>query len=105
MRLDLSSGDERGLVFWTVTLRIFEMENFEHLSPWLSSLYVPTEKRHKGVGAFLVRELVQHAKKINIPNLYLFTEKSADWYKQMGWITFKKVIHRNFPATIMKIEL
>lgn len=89
----------------TVSLRTVEMENFKHLSPWLSSLYVPVEKRRQGIGTLLIKKLLEKANEYKIETMYLFTEKSEDWYAQMGWETFKKVMHRGYPATIMKITI
>lgn len=97
--------DNTNQLMGTVTLRVFEMENYEHLSPWLSSLYVPTGKRHKGIGSLLVKELIIKAKELNINSLYLFTEKHEDWYNQMGWSILEKVIHRGYQITIMENKL
>lgn len=97
--------DDNNHLLGTIILRVSEMENFEQLSPWLSSLYVPVEKRHQGVGCFLVNELTKKAKSLGYPFLYLFTEDHEAWYEKMNWVTFEKVIHRGYSAAVMRIAL
>ena len=97
--------DDSQTLVGTVLLRREEMENFKNLSPWLSSLYVPADKRRQGIGAFLVWSLLEKAKEFKFEEIYLFTEKSEDWYKDLDWVFFKKAIHRTYPVTIMKIKL
>ena len=98
-------GIEKNELCGTVSLRKFEMEGFEHFYPWLSSLYVPIEKRKKGIGKILVENCIEKAKKLGASELYLFTENHEEWYKKLGWQCIQKVTHRNYPATIMKITL
>lgn len=89
----------------TVSLRKFEMENYEHLFPWLSSLYVPNNKRRRGIGRFLVSQCLKKAKELGEKKIYLFTEDHEDWYKKIGWKSIQQVIHRGYPANIMQFDL
>lgn len=54
-----------------------------HLKPWLAALYVKPEVRSQGVGAELVRALLNEAHRLKIDQLYLGTER-PDFYARLG---------------------
>lgn len=67
------------------TVSLIESDDDErtHLTPWLAALYVKPEFRSQGVGAYLVRELLEKARRLKIEKLYLGTER-PDFYLRLG---------------------
>jgi GNAT superfamily N-acetyltransferase len=74
---------------------------YSSLSPWLASVYVIPSKRGQGVGRALVTAIEHHAQKLNIPQLYLFTENQAAFYDRLGWSQLAQVPHQQQTLTIM----
>src|SRR6185436_10503819 len=48
-------------ILGTASLDDSDLPGFDHLSPWLSSLYVETAVRSSGIGSALVRHVQQFA--------------------------------------------
>lgn len=75
----------------------------EHLSPWLSSVYVTPEQRNKGVGSALARHVVQAAASMGMETVYLFTPHSEAMYARMGWQVVEHTDYRGHRLTVMSI--
>jgi GNAT superfamily N-acetyltransferase len=56
-----------------------------HLTPWLSGLYVAAPCRKRGIASALVDRVVEEARALNVPKLYLQTFDLADYYRRRGW--------------------
>jgi len=57
----------------------------QHLTPWLSSVYVPEAHRGKGIASALSRRAASEAGKLGFDRLYLFTPRSEALYARLGW--------------------
>lgn len=62
-----------------------DLEGFEHVGPWLASLYVDSPWRRRGLGRRLIEHLLTQPPATNAGSVYLFTPDHADWYAGMGW--------------------
>lgn len=62
-----------------------DLAGFEHLGPWLASLYVTPSWRHRGIGRRLIAHLLAQAPAREAGTLYLFTADHASWYGLLGW--------------------
>ncbi len=71
-----------------------------HLFPWLAALYVAPEFRGRGVGAALVKGLVEHAARIGVVELYLGTD-IPDFYRQLGAV----VVEREGSHFVMRLSV
>jgi predicted N-acetyltransferase YhbS len=89
----------------TVSLIEIDMTTRPELTPWLASLYVEKEFRKKGVASLLIESVLEEAKKLNIPKLYLFTHDQQNFYSHRGWIKFEDVEYRKQRVTIMTKEI
>ena len=77
---------ENDALIGSVSLLEVDAESLSHVgSPWLASLYVKPESRGKGYGAQLVNALMQHAEKISLREIFLFTPEHQSFYRQLGW--------------------
>jgi predicted N-acetyltransferase YhbS len=76
-------GDDR--ILGSVSLVATDAPEFPEYTPWLASLYVAPAARGVGVGAALVRAIVEHAHRLGFATLYLFTPGSPQIYLRCGW--------------------
>lgn len=96
---------EKGEVVATASLCAHDMETRLELSPWIESVYVPKEKRHKGFGEKAVRALMAKAREMGIGRLYLYTPDQEKWYAKMGWQLLERTPYRGTTVTIMTHDL
>ena len=77
------------------------------LSPWLAGVFVAPEHRRRGVGAALVKRVVQDARALGIPRLYLYTPGSGALYLSLGWSIVERTFYRELwgdqEITIMEL--
>ena len=55
------------------------------LTPWLGGIYVAPAYRGVGVGSAIVERLVDEARRLRVPQLYLWTYSAARLYARLGW--------------------
>jgi GNAT superfamily N-acetyltransferase len=77
------------------------------LSPWLAGVFVPREHRRSGVGAALVERVVQEARSLRVPRLYLYTPDTGALYRRLGWSVLERTFYRELwgetEVTIMEL--
>ena len=75
------------------------------LSPWLAGVFVPSEYRSRGIGAVLVKRVIQEARSLGIARIYLYTPSSGGLYLKLGWSVIEHTFYRELwgdtPITIM----
>jgi len=82
-------------------------ERIRKYSPWLASLYVVPGRRGEGIGAALVRAIVDEAAALAVPRLYLYTTDGmgvVDFYRALGWSVTERLEFRGVEAVVMSIE-
>lgn len=94
-------GDE---VLGSAALIASDMDTKPELSPWLANVYVRADKRGLGVGAKLVKSIMDLAKQNRLPRIYLFTPDQEKFYAKMGWKILSKENYRNSLVTIMQLD-
>lgn len=80
-----------------------DLEGFDHLGPWLASLYVDESWRRRGVGRRLVQHLLDQEPARLAGAVYLFTANHAGWYAGLGWATLATTVSgpHAHPVTVM----
>jgi len=76
----------------------------QHLSPWLSSVYVAPECRNRGIGSALTQHIVQEAANIGIEKVYLFTPDAEALYASLGWKVIEYLEYQGHRLTIMSVS-
>ena len=71
-----------------------DMDIRPQLSPWLSGVFVAPEHRGCGIGAALVERVVQEARALGAPCLYLYTPGSGALYLRLGWSVVEQTFYR-----------
>lgn len=73
------------------------------LTPWLASEFVSPATRNQGVGSLLVQRVMQEARAIGVPQLYLFTLDREPFYAQLGWQLVERLIWREREIAVMRV--
>ena len=81
------------------------MDNRLELSPWLAGVFVKPECRRQGVGATLVRRVMDEAKALRISKLYLYTMDRAAFYANLGWSLVEHTIYLRKEVSIMSYSI
>ena len=93
---------ENDTVVGSASLLESDLDGWDHLSPWLASLYVVPECRGKGIGRELVRRVMEEAGALGLPCVYLFTAGKEPYYARQGWVTFTRTKHSGRDVVIMQ---
>jgi predicted N-acetyltransferase YhbS len=76
----------------------------KHLTPWLSSVYVPGEFRGKGIASALSLHATAEAARLGFDRLYLFTPHNETLYARIGWKTFDRIEYNGLSLTLMESQ-
>jgi predicted N-acetyltransferase YhbS len=99
---------EAGEPVGTASLKAFDMETRNDLTPWLTSLHVAEPWRRRGIGSNLVKAIEQKAVELGIRKLFLFTPDSdlvALFYSRLGWTVKERTIYHAYPVIILEKDL
>ncbi len=88
-----------------VVLRETDLEGWEHVGPWLASLYVSPDYRGRGVGSLLTRSVENLAAKLGYRELYLFTPDAQGLYQRLGWESLSEIQRQDHTAWVMRRRL
>ena len=97
-------GDGRGpdAVLGSVSLLATDdLAGFEHLTPWLASMFVIPAARSRGVAAALTDALLRGARADGHEVVHLFTSGQQQYWAERGWSVVAHVDAEGHPATVM----
>jgi N-acetylglutamate synthase-like GNAT family acetyltransferase len=77
----------------------------QHLSPWLSSVYVGPAHRGSGIASALVGRVERAAMEMGFEKIYLFTPSSEKLYAGLGWKLVEYSSHHGLKIAIMSKSL
>lgn len=89
----------------SVSLVEKDLAGWDHLAPWLASLYVRPGHRGQGIGKLLVSKAVAEARRIGYRELHLFTPGQERFYASLGWQFVAHATAAGEPVTIMCVTL
>lgn len=90
-----------GQVLGSASLVTHDMETRMELTPWLAGVFVGEQYRRRGIGAELVRRIMDEAGKLDVPLLYLYTVHSERFYAALGWTLQERTNYREQKVVIM----
>ena len=88
-------------VFGSASLIEHDMETRMELTPWLAGVFVGETYRRRGIGAQLVRRIMEEARKLKVPLLYLYTVHSEKFYAALGWELMERTNYREQKIVLM----
>jgi N-acetylglutamate synthase-like GNAT family acetyltransferase len=98
-------GCDEGILCGSASLVAQDLDIRPQLSPWLASVYVDPNQRSRGIGRQLVERVMQEARALRVPNLYLFTLDREAFYASLGWEAIERTTYREKPIIIMRAAL
>jgi predicted NAD/FAD-dependent oxidoreductase/GNAT superfamily N-acetyltransferase len=78
-----------------------DLAGFEHLTPWLASMFVTPTARGRGVAAALTDALLQGALADGHEVIHLFTSGQEQFWADRGWSVVGTVDTEGHPATVL----
>ncbi len=76
------------------------------LSPWLAQLYVEPSHRRHGVGAALVRAVLEKARQCDYRRVYLYTSGAVpQYYSRLGWQEIGRLEYLERERVVMVYDL
>lgn len=70
------------------SLSIRSIASHEHLTPWLTGLWVAPERRRAGLGRALVEAVRRHARRLGVHRLHAATASAGSIFAADGWTRF-----------------
>jgi predicted N-acetyltransferase YhbS len=80
---------------------IFDDLDGDPRNPWLASVFVPAERRRRGIASALVGAVEAAARRLGYPRLYLFTTSAASLYAGLGWRALEQRDYRGEHIQVM----
>ena len=93
---------DQGRVVASASLLTADLDGWEHLSPWVASVYVVPERRGMGIGRQLIARAVEEAAALGVPEVYLFTTGREAYYARLGWTPLYRATHHGRDVIIMR---
>jgi predicted N-acetyltransferase YhbS len=93
---------DEGRPVGSVSLVADDLMGWEHLTPWLASLYVVPERRGQGLGKLLTKRVVDEARALSLPAVYLYTAGQEAFYEALGWSPHARTRHYGAAVVIMR---
>lgn len=91
-----------GQLLGTVSLIFNDLPGFEHLNPWLASLFVLPEYRGKSVAGFLIRAAEERLSALGYSEGFLFTESAQPLFEKLGWEFLQNADCNGHEVTILR---
>jgi predicted N-acetyltransferase YhbS len=89
----------------SASLLVDDLPGWEHLTPWLASVFVAPAARGRGVGTRLVTEAAGTAQRLGVERLHLFTAGQADFYRRLGWRDLARTRLGDHPVEVLSLDL
>jgi len=76
------------------------------MTPWLAQLFVKPSRRRDGVGAALVRAVLQRARQCGYGRVYLYTSGTLpQYYSRLGWRFVERLEYLQRERTVMDYDV
>ena len=82
-----------------------ELPDAPEPGPWLAAVFVTPVARKLGAGSALVEHVVNRARELGYPKIYLYTEHAQDWYLDKGWRKVRDTVFLGLHHTVMQLDL
>jgi N-acetylglutamate synthase-like GNAT family acetyltransferase len=73
--------------------------------PWIGGIFVAPEQRCRGVATAIIERLVEEARRLQLPRLYLWTNAAAGLYAKLGWEEIERLEYCGYNIAVMVRQL
>jgi GNAT superfamily N-acetyltransferase len=73
-----------------------------HLTPWIAAAFVLPGLRGAGIGAFMVRSVVAHARRLGHGQVYSGTSTAVTLLQREGWDLLEEITHAGVPLLVFR---
>jgi GNAT superfamily N-acetyltransferase len=94
-----------GQAVGTATIKLQDLDCRPQLTPWLAGVMVAPAFRRQGVATALIERIVEEARRLGLPRLYLWTPASEQMYARRGWSRLERLQYFDSEITIMDRDL
>lgn len=92
--------DPAGALVGSASLILDDLEG-DPRNPWLASVFVPPDRRRRGIASALVDAVEATARRLGYPRLYLFTTSASTLYGGLGWRALEQRVYRGEHVQVM----
>ncbi|WDP92727.1 MAG: GNAT family N-acetyltransferase [Desulfobacter sp.] len=85
----------------TASLFQCDMEDRQHLFPWLAAVFVKSEFRNQGVGTRLLNSIDAECLKLGYDRYYLYTGEARNFYLKRGWAVIEERRYHGEEVVVM----
>lgn len=90
----------------SATLVVADLPPRSELTPWLAQLFVEPARRRDGIGAALVRAVLDRARACGYGRVYLFTSGTLpEYYRRLGWREVERLAYLERERTVMEYDI
>jgi GNAT superfamily N-acetyltransferase len=87
----------------TVSLKYHDLDIRPGPDPWLGALMVLPEWRGRGIASTLMRRVVDVARELKVPQLFLWTSSAEGLYLKLGWQIVERADYCDKRIVVMQI--
>ena len=91
-----------GRVAGTVALRARSVETHEHLGPWVTGLWVASDRRRHGLGRELLRAITEEAAARGFREIYAVTNTARWLFDKLGWAALEEIVYHGEEVTLYR---
>jgi len=103
--LALVAMNEQGQVVGTGALKPDSVGAEPGEGPWIAALVVSPASRRRGVGTAIMNALIEKARQLKFPSIYISTDAADCLLKKRGWLPVRKVPSLRGPISIFRLDL
>lgn len=91
-----------GRVAGTVALRARSVESHEHLSPWVTGLWVAPDLRRHGLGRELLLAITEEAAARGFREIHAVTNTARRLFDKLGWAALEEIAYHGEEVTLYR---
>ena len=98
----LVAFDQETLVGSVTIVDVDDIRDFPSYTPWIAGVIIQEAYRGMRIGRKLMEAALSEAKQMGFKEIYLWTDASAEWYRQQGWGEIHRLQLGQIEAVVMK---
>ena len=97
--------DKHGRLAGSAALKRHDIAALSQYEYWLGDVFVMPSHRGQGAGRLLVSHCLEAARRLQLPELYLYTPDVQAVYAKFGWHEIGRHWHNGEEVSVMRLDL